>query len=79
MVRSQTDPWPAYEGNNGRDAHVPKRPSLIRSGSRDSMWGPTFPELVEALSGVPIIDRSDDTEMSSRSNCTFGAKRFVTD
>src|SRR4029077_5411124 len=22
------------------------------------MWGPTFPELVEALAGVPIIDRS---------------------
>ena len=26
--------------------------------ARDSMWGPTFPELVEALPGVKIIDRS---------------------
>jgi hypothetical protein len=26
--------------------------------ARDSMWGPTFPELVDALPGIEIIDRS---------------------
>src|SRR5260370_15357644 len=26
--------------------------------ARDSMWGPTFPERVEALPGIEIIDRS---------------------
>jgi nicotinamidase-related amidase len=35
-----------------------KLPIIVTTTARDSMWGPTFPELVEALSGVPIIDRS---------------------
>ena len=35
-----------------------KLPIVATTTARDSMWGPTFPELVEALSGVPIIDRS---------------------
>ena len=44
-------------------------PIILTSSARDSMWGPTFPELVEALPGVPIIDRSsvnalDDTEVA---------------
>src|SRR5437773_7738903 len=29
----------------------------VTTTARDSMWGPTFPELVEALAGVQIIDR----------------------
>lgn len=33
-------------------------PIVVTSTARDSMWGPTFPELVEALPGVAIIDRS---------------------
>src|SRR5205823_5708687 len=33
-------------------------PTVVTTTARDSMWGPTFPELVEALPGVPIIDRS---------------------
>src|SRR6476659_8522941 len=33
-------------------------PIVVTTTSRDSMWGPTFPELVEALPGVEIIDRS---------------------
>jgi nicotinamidase-related amidase len=33
-------------------------PIVVTTTARDSMWGPTFPELVEALPGVPIIDRS---------------------
>jgi len=35
-----------------------KLPIVVTTTARDSMWGPTFPELVEALPGVPIIDRS---------------------
>jgi nicotinamidase-related amidase len=35
-----------------------KLPIVVTTTARDSMWGPTFPELVEALSEVPIIDRS---------------------
>jgi nicotinamidase-related amidase len=30
----------------------------VTTTARDSMWGPTFPELVEALPGIEIIDRS---------------------
>ena len=33
-------------------------PMVVTTTARDSMWGPTFPELVEALPGVKIIDRS---------------------
>ena len=33
-------------------------PIVATTTARDSMWGPTFPELVEALPGVKIIDRS---------------------
>ena len=35
-----------------------KLPIIVTTTARDSMWGPTIPELVEALPGVPIIDRS---------------------
>ena len=35
-----------------------KLPIVVTTTARDSLWGPTFPELVEALSGVEIIDRS---------------------
>jgi len=38
-------------------AHVLKLPIVVTTTARDSMWGPTFPELVEALPGVQIIDR----------------------
>src|ERR1700751_5348754 len=33
-------------------------PIVVTTTARDSMWGPTFPELVEALPGISIIDRS---------------------
>ncbi len=33
-------------------------PIVATTTARDSMWGPTFPELIEALHGVQIIDRS---------------------
>jgi nicotinamidase-related amidase len=39
-------------------ARALKLPIVVTTTARDSRWGPTFPELVEALPGVPIIDRS---------------------
>jgi nicotinamidase-related amidase len=39
-------------------AQALKLPIVATTTSRDSMWGPTFPELVDALPGVEIIDRS---------------------
>src|ERR1700726_3463410 len=38
-------------------AKVLKLPIVVTTTARDSMWGPTFPELVEALPGIEIIDR----------------------
>src|SRR5215831_5240072 len=35
-----------------------KLPIVVTTTARDSKWGPTFPELVEALPGLEIIDRS---------------------
>jgi nicotinamidase-related amidase len=44
-------------------------PIIVTTTARDSMWGPTFPELVEALPGIEIIDRAtvnafDDARVS---------------
>jgi nicotinamidase-related amidase len=33
-------------------------PIVVTTTARDSMWGPTFPELVDALSEAQIVDRS---------------------
>jgi nicotinamidase-related amidase len=38
-------------------AKVLKLPIVLTSTARDSMWGPTLPELVEALPGIEIVDR----------------------
>src|ERR1700756_2202778 len=35
-----------------------KLPIVVTTTARESMWGPTFPELVETLPGIEIIDRS---------------------
>src|SRR5580692_3076582 len=50
-------------------AKLLKLPIVVTTTARDSMWGPTFPELVEALPGITIIDRSsvnafDDPEVT---------------
>jgi nicotinamidase-related amidase len=34
-----------------------KLPIIVATTARDGMWGPTFPELIEVLPGVDIIDR----------------------
>jgi len=41
-----------------KGAKVLKLSIVVTTTARDSMWGPTFPELVEALPEVQIIDRS---------------------
>jgi hypothetical protein len=49
-----------------------KLPIVVTTTARDSRWGPTFPELVEALRGIQIIDRStvnawDDPKVAAAS------------
>src|SRR5207302_640270 len=39
-------------------AKVLRVPTVVTTTARDSMWGPTFPELVEALGEIQIINRS---------------------
>ena len=58
-----------------------KLPIVVTTTARDSMWGPTFPELVEALPGVPIIDRSsvnafDDPKVAQAITGT-GRKKLI--
>lgn len=56
-------------------------PIVVTTTARDSLWGPTFPELVEALPGVEIIDRSsvnayDDPRVARAIEAT-GRKKLI--
>ena len=58
-----------------------KLPIVATATARDSMWGPTFPELVEALPGVQIMDRSsvnvyDDPRVAAAIEAT-GRKKLI--
>jgi len=58
-----------------------KLPIIVTTTARDSMWGPTFPELVEALPGIEIIDRSsvnafDDARVAGAIEAT-GRKKLI--
>src|SRR5580692_2974618 len=58
-----------------------KLPIVVATTARDSMWGPTFAELVEALSGMQIIDRSsvnafDDAQVAHAIETT-GRRKLV--
>src|SRR5437660_96489 len=58
-----------------------KLPIVVTTTARDSMWGPTFPELVEELPGIEIIDRSsvnafDDTRVAGAIAAT-GRKKLI--
>jgi nicotinamidase-related amidase len=58
-----------------------KLPVVVTTTARDSMWGPTIPELVEALPGVQIIDRSsvnafDDPRVARAIEAT-GRKKLI--
>jgi len=62
-------------------AKLHKLPIIVTTTARDSMWGPTFPELVEALPGIDIIDRAtvnafDDERVSHAIEAT-GRKKLI--
>ncbi|WP_407521259.1 isochorismatase family protein [Methylobacterium oryzisoli] len=56
-------------------------PIVVTTTARDSLWGPTFPELVEALPGIEIIDRSSvnayDDERVARAIEATGRKKLI--
>src|SRR6266566_3615969 len=58
-----------------------KLPIIVTTTARDSMWGPTFPELVEALPGIEIIDRSSvnafDDARVARAIEAIGRKKLI--
>ncbi|GLQ51834.1 isochorismatase family protein [Dyella flava] len=58
-----------------------KLPIVVTTTARDSMWGPTFPELVEALPGTQIIDRSSvnafDDPAVSKAILGTGRKKLI--
>jgi nicotinamidase-related amidase len=58
-----------------------KVPIVVTTTGRDSMWGPTFPELVQALPDIDIIDRSsvnawDDPKVAAAIEAT-GRKKII--
>lgn len=62
-------------------ARLHQLPIIVTTTARDSMWGPTFPELVEALPGVEVIDRAvvnafDDARVSRAIEAT-GRKKLI--
>jgi nicotinamidase-related amidase len=62
-------------------AKVLDLPTVIVTTARDSMWGPTIPELVEARPDVKIIDRStvnayDDPAVAKAIEAT-GRKKLI--
>ncbi len=62
-------------------AKVLKLPIVVTTTVRDSMWGPHFPELVDALPGIEIIDRTsvnafDDTRVARAIEAT-GRKKLI--
>ncbi len=62
-------------------ARILKLPIVVTTTARDSMWGPTFPELVEALPGIQIIDRAsvnawDDHRVAAAIEAT-GRKKLI--
>ena len=56
-------------------------PIVVVTTARDSMWGPTIPELVEALPGIEIIDRSSvnayDDERVAKAIEATGRKKLI--
>src|SRR5438132_8166654 len=58
-----------------------KLPIVVTTTARDSMWGPTFPELVEALPGAQIIDRGSvnafDDARTARAIEAIGRKKLI--
>jgi nicotinamidase-related amidase len=64
-----------------KTAKVLRIPTVVTTTARDSMWGPTFPELVEVVGGEHIIDRSsvnawDDPKVAAAIEAT-GRKKLI--
>jgi len=62
-------------------AKLHKLPIIVTTTARESMWGPTFPELVEVLPGIEIIDRAtvnafDDARVARAIEAT-GRKKLI--
>ena len=60
---------------------VLKVPTVVTTTARDSMWGPTFPELVEALPGINIVNRNsvnawDDSKVAAAIEAT-GRRKLI--
>jgi nicotinamidase-related amidase len=60
---------------------VLKVPTVVTTTARDSMWGPTFPELLEALPGINIINRNsvnawDDPKVAAAIEAT-GRRKLI--
>jgi nicotinamidase-related amidase len=58
-----------------------KVPTIVTTTARESMWGPTFPELVSALPDAKIIDRNsvnawDDPRVAAAIEAT-GRKKLI--
>jgi nicotinamidase-related amidase len=61
--------------------HALKVPIVVTTTARDSMWGPTFPELVAALPESNIIDRNsvnawDDPKVAA-AIAAMGRKKLI--
>src|SRR5437016_13622361 len=69
------------DGAREKAAKTLKLPIVVTATARDSMWGPTCPELVEALPDIKIIDRStvnawDDPRVAAAIEAT-GRKKLI--
>jgi nicotinamidase-related amidase len=64
-----------------RAAKALSLPIVVTTTARDSMWGPTFPELVDALPDIKIIDRSSvnayDDERVAKAIEATGRKKLI--
>jgi nicotinamidase-related amidase len=56
-------------------------PIVVTTTARESMWGPTFPELAEALPEIPIIDRASvnafDDEKVAQAITATGRRKLI--
>ncbi|AKU91172.1 isochorismatase family protein [Vulgatibacter incomptus] len=62
-------------------ARVLKLPIVVTTTARDTLWGPTFPELVEALPGTEILDRGSvnifDDERTAQAIEAMGRTKLI--
>jgi len=66
------------EDRLAKAAKALKLPIVVTTTARDSMWGPTFPELVEALPGIDrsSVNAFDDARVARAIEATGRKKSF---